>query len=249
MLQSPAVLYVLSIVYGKKTDLSQRQTRQSVLSSTLVVHAPNSSPQTMVSTHVPCETTAITQPVIAQETDLRRVLYRTITPYRPDTLRLAILATGITHLFPNLVHDITHGVPIGNPPPLTFTLSPNNLRSANIDPLYLDKFIQDKLDASHFNGPFSFKEAYMIFDGHFHTTPLGFVEKPGSTALKLIRHHSKEDRFGNSMNSWLDLSYDTMKFYTTSDAAEFVSFTHYHYIFLSLPCTIHLNTPSPLCII
>jgi len=92
-------------------------------------------------------------------------------------------------------------------------------------------FIQDELDASHLDGPFSFKEAHIIFDGHFHTTHLGFIEKPGSTVLRLIHHHLKEDRFGNSTNSWLDLSYDTMKFYTTSDAAEFVSFTHYHYIF------------------
>src|SRR5882724_4660977 len=111
----------------------------------------------MVSTHVPYAMTAIIWPVVAQETDLKKVLYRTITPYRPDAWRLALLAAGITHLFPNLVHDITHGAPIGNPLPLTYTFTPNNLNSTNIDPLYMDKFIQDGLDAGHFDGPFSFE--------------------------------------------------------------------------------------------
>jgi len=140
----------------------------------------------MVSTHVPYAMTAIIWPVVAQETDLKKVLYRTITPYRPDAWRLALLAMGITHSFPNLVHDITHGAPISNPPLLTYTFMPNNLNSTNIDPLYMDKFIQDELDAGCFDSPFSFEEAHMIFGCHFHTAPLCFVEKPGSTSLRLI---------------------------------------------------------------
>jgi len=49
-------------------------------------------------------------------------------------------------LFSNLVHDITYSVPIGNPPLLTHTFIPNNLKSADIDPVYMDKFIQEELD-------------------------------------------------------------------------------------------------------
>jgi len=87
----------------------------------------------------------------------------------------------------------------------------------------MDKFIQEELDASHFDGPFSVEEAHIVFGGHFHTVPLGFVEKPGSTVLRLIHPHLKEDSHRNLMNGWLDPSCDMTKFYTAADAAEFVS--------------------------
>ena len=68
--------------------------------------------------------------------------------------------------------------------------------------------------------------------------PLGFIEKPGSTALRLIRHHSKEDAFGQSMNSWLDLSMDATMFYTAADATNFVSLTSHFY---SPPLALHFQ--------
>src|SRR5882724_10788034 len=162
------------------------------------------------------------QHVIALRTDHSSILYRTITPYKPAGWQQALSSTGLTHSFPNLVHDITHCAPIGNPLPLTHTFIPYNLKSADADPTYMDKFIQEELDSRHFDGPFTIDEALSIFGGHFCMAPLGFIEKPGLTALRLICHYSKEDAFGQSMNGWLDMSVDATKFYMAADAVDFM---------------------------
>ena len=133
------------------------------------------------------------------------------------------MSTGITCSFPNLVHDITYGTLIGNPPPLTHIFIPSNLKSADVDTMYMNNFIQEELDAGRFNGPFSVDEAHEIFSGHFHTAPLGFIEKPGSTTLHLIHHHSKINLYGDSTNNRLDPTIDATRFYTAADAANFVS--------------------------
>jgi len=92
----------------------------------------------------------------------------------------------------------------------------------------MDNFIQEELYAGCFNGPFTKQQANIIFDGHFHTAPLGFVENPGSTSLRLICHHSKEDGFGQLTNGWLDPSMDATRFYTAANAAEFMSLMSRH---------------------
>ena len=81
---------------------------------------------------------------------------------------------------------------------------PNNLSSTDIDLAYMESFIQEELDAGCFDGTFMIQQAHIIFNGHFHTTPLAFIEKLGSMALRLIHHHSKGDAFSQSTNSWLD---------------------------------------------
>jgi len=87
----------------------------------------------------------------------------------------------------------------------------------------MDNFIQEELDARCFDRPFMTEEAHLIFSGHFHTAPLGFIEKPGSTMLRLIHPHSKEDTIGNSTNGWLDPLQEATKFYTAADAVDFLS--------------------------
>ena len=49
------------------------------------------------------------------------------------------------------------------------------------------------------------------------------VEKPGSTALRMICHFSKEDHLGQSMNSWLDSDDFLVFWFTASQTADFVS--------------------------
>jgi len=163
-----------------------------------------------------------------------------ITPYKLDGWRLALSSTGLTHKFPNLVHDITYGTPIGNPPLLMHTFIPDNLKSANINPTYMDTFIQEELDAGHFNSLFTIQEAHLIFGGHFCTAPLSFVEKPSSIVLRLICHHSKEDGFSQSTNGWLDPPVDATRFYMATNAADFVSLTFWPLFFPSTSCVSKL---------
>ena len=140
----------------------------------------------MVSISVPCAMMATMPHVDAPGTDLSHIIDRMITPYKPAGWRQALSSTRLTHSFPHLVHDITYGFPIVNPPPSTYTFTPPNLKSADIDPVYMDNFIKDELESGRLDGPFSVEEAHIIFAGHFRTAPLGFVEKPGSSALRLI---------------------------------------------------------------
>jgi len=118
---------------------------------------------------------------------------------------------------------------------------PNNLSSTDIDLAYMESFIQEELDAGCFDGTFMIQQAHIIFNGHFRTAPLGFIEKLGSTALRLICHHSKEDAFSQSTNSWLDPFLDATMLYMATDAADLVSLTSSFCSPLPLPPTLYFQ--------
>jgi len=50
--------------------------------------------------------------------DLYNLSYRVFTAYNAQAWHLALAEADITPSYPNLVHDLTHGSPIGNPLPL-----------------------------------------------------------------------------------------------------------------------------------
>ena len=181
--------------------------------------------------------------VVAPGIDLQSIIHRSITPYKPEGWRQALSSAGLTHSFPHLVHDIIYGSPISNPPPLTYTFIPANLKSADIDPIYMDNFIKEEVAAGRFDGPFSVQEARIVFGGHFRTAPLGFIEKPGSSTLRFIYHHLKEDSFSHSTNSWLDPSIGSTKFYLAADAADFVSSgSQVSFVLSTIPTQFHTHS-------
>jgi len=141
----------------------------------------------------------------------------------PEAWRRALLDADISQNYPNLIHDLEFGSPIGNPPSIDFTFIPKNLPSANINPVYITNLIAEEVSAGRMDGPFSIEEVHIIYGGHFRTCPLGLVEKPGSVDLRMIRHFSKEDQFGHSTNSWLDSDDFPTRWFTACQTAEFVS--------------------------
>ena len=190
--------------------------------------------------HVPCALTPNMGPRTAPETDFSDILYKVVTPYNPQAWQLALHEADITLLYPNLVHDLIHGSPIGNPPPLRYTFIPNNLTSANIQPEYITNLITAEVMAGHMDGTFTIEQAHIIYGGHFRTCPLGLVEKPGSSALRMIRHFSKEDHLGVSTNSWVDSDDFPTRWFTAAQTADFVSFV----IFSFLPRFFPFPPPS-----
>jgi len=174
-------------------------------------------PPVTASTHAPY-VVMHTPLVAARGTNLAAILYKTVTPYKHKAWRQALDNASLLSSFPHLVHDICYGSPIGNPPPLTYTFIPDNLKTTLLDPGYMDNLLSEELATGHMDGPFTINEAHTIFAGHFRMAPLSFVEKPGSSALRLIRHHSKLDHMSTSTNNWLDLSTGPTKFYSASDA-------------------------------
>ena len=132
---------------------------------------PSNLRQPTDTTPVPFATMATTLPVAAQGIDCMAVLYSNITPYKPARWKLALSSAGLTCSFPNLVHDMTFRVPIGNPP-LTHTFIPNNLKSADIDPSYMDSFIKEEIDVGRFDRPFSVEQAhYILWRSLPHSSP------------------------------------------------------------------------------
>jgi len=90
------------------------------------------------------------------------------------------------YAFPNLLSDLTYGAPISDPPILAHTFIPNNLKSAELDPAYMDEFLASEVATGCIDSLFMGAQAHDIFSGHFHTAPLGLVKNPGSTGLQMI---------------------------------------------------------------
>ena len=101
----------------------------------------------MEPTCVPFAVTHATPRANVHETDLTRVLYIHTTPYNPAGWRVALEHWTLSDTFPNLIHDIIHGSPIGNPPPLTSTFLPQNLPSASLYPELIDEELLKELHA------------------------------------------------------------------------------------------------------
>jgi hypothetical protein len=169
---------------------------------------------------VPSAGTITTEQSNALATDQMRV----VTTYIPGAWTRALEECGLSQKYPFLVHDISFGSPIGNPPPLTYTFIPENMPSALEHPLVIEAFLDEERAAGRVSGPYTIEEAFVFFGGHFRTAPMGLVEKePGSSKWRMIRNLSAEDCFGTSTNGWLDAADDPITWYTCAAMADIVS--------------------------
>ena len=89
-------------------------------------------PFDLVDTHAPYAATPSMMCIHAPTIDSSCILYKVVTPYRPEAWKQALIDVDLMHIYPNLVHDLTHGSPIGNPPPICFNFIQKNLPLANI---------------------------------------------------------------------------------------------------------------------
>src|SRR5882724_11152529 len=101
---------------------------------------------------------------------------------------------------------------------------PQNLPLTNLNPV---------------SGLFSIEAAHYIFKGHFRTSLLGLIEKPGKPgALQLIPIFLKMT-ITESTNGWLDSDDFPTKWYSAADCTDLMSaplpFTPWAMCFLSVP--------------
>jgi len=101
----------------------------------------------MAATPVPSVAILTMARAFAQEISLHRTLYIHTTPYNPSAWHTALASSNLLSLFPNLIHDLTYGSPIGNPPPLSKVFLPKNLPSANIHPTLINQELQAEAEA------------------------------------------------------------------------------------------------------
>ena len=104
------------------------------VSRTMSAHHPVVTRTTlcMVNTSVPSARTPNTRPLVAPGTDLADILYKIVTPYILAAWSQALSDANLIKSYPNLVHDLSFGSPIGNLPCIEFTFIPDNLPSAKI---------------------------------------------------------------------------------------------------------------------
>jgi len=164
------------------------------------------SPQvTMACTPTPYVVTRSMVPTFAPETSLKSILYTHTTPYVPSTWLDTLFTSNLLTSFPNLVHDITYGSPIGNLPALSKCFLPPKLSSANTLPYIIDQELLDEVSAWHMSGPFTLEQASIIFGAPFCSSPMGLVKKvPGDGQWRMIRPLLKQDNEGQSTNGWVD---------------------------------------------
>lgn len=139
-----------------------------------------------------------------------------------------MLRDGIWHYllecYPNITHDLIYGSPIGNPPPLTYTFTPPNMPSATEHSDMVDTHFLDELKAGRMSGPYTIEQAHTLFHGHFHTAPIGYIERPpGCGKWRMIQNLSACDHLGISTNDWLDVKDHPIKWHTCTIFANLVS--------------------------
>ncbi|SJL13302.1 uncharacterized protein ARMOST_16742 [Armillaria ostoyae] len=182
----------------------------SSVSASTSQSARSSLQPTMASTCAPYAPTLTMERRNALVTEAHKV----VTPYKPAGWRHALQKYNLIDKYPNLIFDITHGSPIGNPPSLTSTFLPPNMPSAEENPEIIENYLQDEIAAGRMGEGMTIEEAFEFFGGHFRTAPLGVVfdqEKP-----RIIHNLSARDTGGSSTNSWLDAKDWPTRWYTAS---------------------------------
>ncbi len=144
------------------------------------------------------------------------------TPYRAEAWRDILDQCGLRQKYPNLVHDILYGSPIGSPPPLTCNFIPRNSSSASEHSNIVDKYLADEIEAGRMYGGLSVEDAEIFFGGHFRTAPMAVIDE--GTKFRIVHNLSAQDKNGDSTNSWLDAQEKPTKWYTAAMSADAVSF-------------------------
>ena len=218
-------LVKLTMAPYSHTEHAQIESNLSVSCSMSRDHALTLLPVHTVTIPVLSAVTNIMRPPHVPETKSSRILYKTITPYNPFSWKHGLIECNLLSHYPNLICDIKYGSPIGNPPHLSETFIPNNLASVLNNPDFVFSSLAEETASGCMDGPFSIVEAHTIFKGHFCTSPLGVIEKPGSLThpFHLICHLSKCDSNGCSTNGWLDASEFPPFYFSAARCADFVS--------------------------
>ncbi len=167
----------------------------------------------------------------ALETEGKRV----VTPYHADAWQQTLEKCGLQETYPNLVHDILYGAPIGFPPPLTENFIPQNSSSAMENEAVVDQYLQEEIAAGRMYGGLSIEDAEIFFGGHFRTAPLAVIDE--GSKFRVVHNLSAKDGNGNSTNSWLNAKDNPTKWYTASMFADAVSVIFMYLVMPLLSCT------------
>ncbi|SJL16689.1 uncharacterized protein ARMOST_20218 [Armillaria ostoyae] len=178
------------------------------------LHRVSDDQPTMPSTYVPYVPSQVTEHRHALETEGKRV----VTPYHADAWQQTLKKCGLQETYPNLVHDILYGAPIGFPPPLMQNFIPRNSSSAMENEAVIDQYLQEEIAAGRMYGGLSIEDAEIFFGGHFRTAPLAVIDE--GSKFHVVHNLSAKDGNGDSTNLWLNAKDNPTKWYTASMFAD-----------------------------
>jgi hypothetical protein len=144
---------------------------------------------------------------VRRKTDLSAGVYDLMTPYRAEGWASIVEQCALLDQFGIVPHLIQYGFSLGDLPPLTRTETPQNSKSALEHPEVIDAWVQEEIDLGRLEGPYSIGEMERCLDGPFRTSPLGVVEKAGSSnpaKKRVVWNSSHKGVSGLSINEQLD---------------------------------------------
>ena len=131
---------------------------------------------------------------------------RPLTPYKPGAWLMALTTFDLLHRYPNVYTSLHFGFST-NIPPLMNTFMPPNNPSIRANQNIFDKIINKEFAKGRYIGPYSKAEIEDAI-GHFQTSPLSLVPKPGKPGkFRLVQNLSFPHRPNlstPSINSFVD---------------------------------------------
>lgn len=112
--------------------------------------------------------------------------YKIRTPLSSSSWSDALLKTGLSSEFPDIISGLQHGFKTGVSSSITTTYIPPNHWSALDNPDAVSSHISKELALHRYSGPFSPSELESLI-GPFRCAPLGVVPKPNSSKLRIIQ--------------------------------------------------------------
>ena len=152
---------------------------------------------------------------------------RIITPYDADAFEASLKEADLTHVYPDLAHNIRFGFPIGDVAPISETYTPPNHFSVDEHLPDILKYFHEERNLGRMSGPFTKDEVENIL-GPFRTSPIQvhivLAKDLDPEKKRICRNFSFKGVMGFSVNDCIDSDDYPTRWGSASVVEEIVSF-------------------------
>jgi len=161
---------------------------------------------------------------------------------------IALHEAGLLYSFLNLIFDLTYGAPISNPPSLMHTFIHDNLKSEELDLLYMDNFLASEVGWAELTAhSLVAKRSTMFLEVTYKQLPQAWSKSQAPLPFDDLPS-LQGGHLSQSTNRWIDSSFNTKKYYSAADTADFLSSIVslmilsplYHLQLLYNPCILYM---------
>lgn len=127
-----------------------------------------------------------------------------ITPLRAPSFDSLLSRFHLLGKYPDLIHFIQHGFPIGPMPSVSETIIQQNHITKPNEIAIVRQDIMKEVALGRMVGPLNVHKAQSLLGGNFRTSPMGLVPKSGSLDLfRVIRNLSYKGSAPSSVNDYV----------------------------------------------